>query len=89
MRLIVSSFARLLTINETVLSATPTLIKLRQLFDNYEIDTSVNEYVSPSERQEENEFLDAVLATPVMAAAMRFLQTKGKLITISATICQI
>lgn len=71
----------MLTLNETILSATPTLVKMRQLFDNYEIDTSVNEYVSPQERQEENEFLDAVLATPVMIAAMRFLQTKGWFIT--------
>lgn len=68
---------RLLTLDESVLSATPTLIKMRALFDNYEIDTTVNEYVSPAERQEENDFLDAVLATPVMKAAMRFLQSKG------------
>lgn len=69
---------RLLTVNETVLTATPTIIKMRQLFNNYEIDTTVNEYVSPLERQEETEFLDAVLATPVMKAAMRFLQEKGE-----------
>lgn len=71
------SFDRLLNVNESVLSITPTMIKIRQLFDNYEIDTSVNEYVSPMERQEEAEFLDAVLATPIMKAAMRFLQSKG------------
>lgn len=59
------------------MTATPTISKLRQLFDNYEIQTTINEYVSPAERQEEREFLDAVLATQVMKAAMRFLAEKG------------
>lgn len=36
------------------------------LFNNYERDTMVNEYVSPVERKEEDEFLDVILATPVM-----------------------
>lgn len=68
----------MLTLDESVLSATPTLIKLRALFDNYEMDTTVNEYVTPLERQEENDFLDAILATTVMKTAMRFLQSKGE-----------
>lgn len=69
---------RLLQVDETILDATETLTKLRALFDNYEMDAAVNEHVSPIERKEENEFLNAVLATPVMRLAMKFLQEKGK-----------
>ncbi|XP_052850293.1 endoribonuclease CG2145 [Drosophila gunungcola] len=55
----------------------PTIAKLRLLFNNYETDTLVNEHVTPNERKEENDFLDAVMATPVMRQAMQFLQQKG------------
>ena len=56
----------------------PTIAKMRLLFNNYELDTLVNEYVTPNERKEENDFLDAVMATTVMRQAMQFLQNKGK-----------
>lgn len=69
--------SRLLSLNESVLDATPTLTKLRLLFNNYELDTTVNEHVTAMERKEENDFLNAVLATPVMRTAMKFLQEKG------------
>lgn len=36
------------------------------MYNNYEQDTAINEYVSPNERKEEDEFLDAVQSTPVM-----------------------
>lgn len=39
---------------------------MKALYNNYEQDAAINEYVSPNERKEEDEFLDAVLATPVM-----------------------
>lgn len=68
---------RLLSLNESVLDATPTLSTLRLLHNNYELDTTINEYVSAMERKEENDFLNAVLATPVMRTAMKFLQDKG------------
>lgn len=68
---------RLLTINETIFNEIPTIAKMRALFNNYEVDSTINEYVSPVERQEENEFIDEVLKTPVMKAAMKFLQDKG------------
>lgn len=45
---------------------------MKALYNNYEQDTAINEYVSPNERKEEDEFLDAVLATPVM----RFVEVK-------------
>lgn len=63
--------------DETILDATETLTKMRALFDNYEMDAAVNEHVSPIERKEENEFVNAVLATSVMRLAMKFLQEKG------------
>lgn len=50
---------------------------MRALFNNYEVDSTINEYVSPLEREEENEFIDELLKTPVMKAAMKFLQDKG------------
>ncbi|BFF99986.1 poly(U)-specific endoribonuclease homolog [Drosophila madeirensis] len=55
----------------------PTIAKMKLLFNNYEHDTLVNEHVTANERKEENEFLDAVMATPVMRHAMQFLQQKG------------
>lgn len=36
------------------------------LFNNYEHDAAINEYVSPIERKEEDEYLDTILSTPVM-----------------------
>ncbi|KAM7349042.1 endoribonuclease Arlr [Cochliomyia hominivorax] len=55
----------------------PTIAKMRLLFNNYEQDTLVNEFVTPIERKEENDFVDAVMATSVMRQAMLFLQNKG------------
>lgn len=70
----------LLQLDESILDATETLTKMRALFDNYEMDAAVNEHVSPIERKEENEFLNAVLATSVMRTAMKFLQDKGNMV---------
>jgi poly(U)-specific endoribonuclease len=69
--------SRLLSIDDR-LNQMPTVEKMKALFNNYELDTLTNEYVTPIERKEENEFLDAILATPVMRQAMNFLQQKGK-----------
>lgn len=68
---------RLLTIDERHVFGIPTIEKFRALFNNYERDASVNEYITPIERKEENDFLDAILATSVMRHAMSFLQQKG------------
>lgn len=70
-------FFRLLRVNETIFDEVPTIAKMRALFNNYELDSLVNEYVSPIERQEENDFIDEMLKTPVMKLAMKFLQEKG------------
>lgn len=67
----------MLTINERQVFSIPTIEKFRVLFNNYEQDASVNEYITPIERKEENDFIDTVLATSVMRHAMTFLQQKG------------
>lgn len=50
---------------------------MRALFDNYELDTTANETVTPSELREEDEFIDKILDTAVMKTAMNYLQQKG------------
>lgn len=67
----------LLSVDEREVFAMPTIEKMRALFNNYEVDTMVNEYVTPMEKKEENDFVDALLATSVMRSAMLFLQKKG------------
>lgn len=68
---------RLLSVSNATLSGIPTIVKLRALFDNYELDTMTVETTTQTERQEEDEFLDKVLDTAVMKAAMTYLQQKG------------
>ncbi|XP_053679467.1 endoribonuclease CG2145 [Anopheles nili] len=66
-----------LTVDEAKIYAIPTIEKMHALFNNYELDTMTNEYVTPLEKKEENDFVDALLATNVMRQAMLFLQKKG------------
>lgn len=47
------------------------------IFDNYQLDTHTNEYISPAQREEESLLVDTFLSTNVMSAAMRFLADKG------------
>lgn len=68
---------RLLSVNEASLNAIPTVAKMRALHNNYEKDTSVNEYVTAMERNEENDFIDSLLSSSIMRLAMQFLQQKG------------
>lgn len=60
----------------------PTIVKLRALFDNYELDSADSETVTPEEEIEENEFINAVLDTQVMQTAMNFLHKKGYFVKI-------
>lgn len=55
----------------------PTIQKFMPLLDNYERDTLINEYVTPQERNEENEFMDAIMSTSVIRHLMNFLKDKG------------
>jgi len=48
-----------------------------QLLDNYIPDVKVTEIVTPEERAEEEAFLDAVFATPLMIKAQEFLASKN------------
>lgn len=66
----------LLTIAPEVWNIT-TVQKMLPLLDNYERDTSVNEYVTAQERNEENAFLDAIMSTTVIRHLMSFLKDKG------------
>lgn len=63
--------------NETTLARIPTIVKLRALFDNYNLDTEVSESVTQSNQQEEWEFLEKVIDTPVMKLAMKYLNGKS------------
>ncbi|XP_013102425.2 endoribonuclease CG2145 [Stomoxys calcitrans] len=71
----------LLQVNEDLLASggeeTRTIVLMRRLFDNYELDTHTVEHVTAEEEQEEDEFLKAILATPVMQRTMKFLEFKG------------
>jgi len=55
----------------------PTIQRVLSIFDNYQLDTHTNEYISPAQRQEESLLIDSFLSTNVMSAAMRFLSDKG------------
>ncbi|CAH2102439.1 unnamed protein product [Euphydryas editha] len=66
----------LLTITPDVWNIS-TVQKFLPLLDNYERDTSVNEYVTAQERNEENAFMDAIMSTTVIRHLMNFLKDKG------------
>lgn len=61
----VSLFCSLLKIDDKLFTQS-TVEKMKLMYNNYEQDTAINEYVSPNEKKEEDDFIDAVLATPVM-----------------------
>lgn len=63
--------------NNATLSGVPTIVKLQALYDNYELDTMTVENVTTAELREEDEFLNKVLDTAVMKAAMNYLTQKG------------
>lgn len=47
------------------------------LFDNYEMDVSQSENVTPHKLREDDDFINAILDTQVMQTAMHFLSKKG------------
>lgn len=57
--------------------AIPTVSKLARLYDNYVAEVNVMEMVTFEERTEENDFLDAVLASDIMKMTQEFLRAKG------------
>ncbi|KAG4080342.1 hypothetical protein HA402_010834 [Bradysia odoriphaga] len=68
----------LITVSETDLDSVSSVKLMRKLFNNYELDTMTNEFVTPLEKREENDLVDTIMGTPVMRHAMAFLQQKGK-----------
>lgn len=68
----------LITVSETDLESVSSVKLMRKLYNNYELDTMTNEFVTPLEKREENDLVDTIMATPVMRHAMAFLQEKGK-----------
>lgn len=68
---------KFLDVDEARLFAIPTVEKMRALYNNYELDTSVNEHATALEKNEESDFIDELLKTNVMRALMQFLQQKG------------
>jgi poly(U)-specific endoribonuclease len=55
----------------------PTISKLIRLHDNYYPAVGIQEDVTQAERREETEFLDAIMATPIMGRTEAFLTKKG------------
>lgn len=66
----------LLTIDPRALQI-PTIDKVIKIYDNYKLDSSEREYISPAQRTEESLLVDTFLSTNVMSAAMRFLADKN------------
>lgn len=83
------SLFSLLQVNEDllILDDVKTIALMRRLFDNYELDTHAVEQVTPEEEQEELEFLNAVLDTPIMKKTMKFLEFKGQYICMPKVPC--
>lgn len=57
--------------------ANSTTALLLRLFNNYELDVSVPDEVTPEHEQEQLDFLRAVLNTRIMKLSMRFLVKKS------------
>lgn len=51
---------------------------MKLLYNNYEQDTAINEHVTAMERNEETDFVDALLGGSLMRHTMQFLQQKDK-----------
>lgn len=66
----------LLTVRDEVYRK-PTIAKLLPLHNNYISAVGQPEVVTSQESQEESDFLDAVLTTPSMKKAEKFLVDKG------------
>ncbi|XP_071454124.1 endoribonuclease Arlr-like [Hetaerina americana] len=67
---------RLLTVDSRAWSI-PTISRLRLLFNNFVPDVRKSENVTSIEKAEENNFLDAILDTPIMEKTQSFLAHKG------------
>ncbi|RUS69749.1 hypothetical protein EGW08_022488 [Elysia chlorotica] len=64
-------------VDEEKVFSRPTYKAFRALLDNYEMDLGEAETVTWEERQENHEFLTAIMETEVMKEAHRYLVSKG------------
>lgn len=71
------------------MSGISTITKLRALYDNYELDTKTTENVTTSELTEEVDFINNILDTQVMKAAMNYLQQQGCYLVLFSFLLQI
>nr|XP_015837265.1 PREDICTED: poly(U)-specific endoribonuclease homolog isoform X2 [Tribolium castaneum] len=53
--------------------------KTLRLHDNYIVESNMNEYSSPQEKNEENSLLDTILTTPVMQETRNFLMRTNRI----------
>ncbi len=53
-------------------------VAFKNLLDNYEISTKEAEQVTPEEEQENRDFIDAIMETPVMQECHQYLSSKNK-----------
>jgi len=65
-------YFRLLTVESSAYNK-PTIAKLLVLHDNYEAAVGVSEDNTSEEKQEVDDFLDAILSTPIMERTAQFL----------------
>ncbi|ESO92350.1 hypothetical protein LOTGIDRAFT_216792 [Lottia gigantea] len=65
-------------LDEEDIFSRPTYKAFRALLDNYEMDCSEQENITWEEKQENYEFLNAILDTDVMKTAHQYLVEKGK-----------
>ncbi|XP_011306211.1 poly(U)-specific endoribonuclease homolog [Fopius arisanus] len=65
----------LLVVNPEVFRI-PTINRVRQMYDNYHLDTRKTEGITSFHKEEQNSLLDALLDTDVMSTAMQFLSDK-------------
>lgn len=56
----------------------PTIEKIRMFYNNYILEVTENEYVTPQEKNEENDLIDAMAATPVMQHTRNLLIQHGE-----------
>lgn len=64
---------------ENVAFQVPSIEKLRALYNNYIVESNMNEIYTAQEKSEENELLDYIMNTSVMQFCRQFLIKKGKI----------
>lgn len=69
--------SRLLTTDSSCYTKSSTIALLKAMHDNFEPDVGIPETVTAEDSAEQDAFVTAVLATPIMQRLSTFLQSKG------------